>query len=349
MALEIEWFELYPDSRSSTIDRSNITKDFVFVVCGNFVENAEADDFGLLDDMQVQKAVYEKFAPLVYSYALSDTESYTLYLANCSIQQINWDHWKVTLQYDIPQDNGQSQGGGGGDTGPGQDEGPWSEEFTQVSFDTTPNTKTITHAKLIGYYGIAGAGSCPYGQPTGQLAPIGVTQDEIKGFEVPDRSFKFTVTQYRPPEKLRYAYVRKLTRMTSGINNDTFFGFPKGSVMFMGASGQGDLYKKVPVSYNFEVKPNFRFSKEGPSALCDPEQDDPTLMYDVVQDPEFPDAPTSENEDFFCPGPSFSGWSIVDYRYIEKVADSEEIVFNKPYQRYVFLHADFVDFSKFEL
>lgn len=341
MAIAVEWFELYPESRSSTIDRSNISKDFSFLVQGEFTDGATEDDFGTNDDVEVQKAVFAKFAPLFYMYYYSDTESYTLYFASCAITQLNWNQWKVTLSYDIPSDGGQSQGGGGGNIGPsfGENNGlGWSQEFTQVSFDTTPALRIELRAKVLELkYRIGDQNLIP--DMSGKIYPVGKSDDEIAGREVYEPAFKFTVIQYRPPSKIKYAYARKLSRLAGRINDKVFFGFPPKSVLFLGTTGQGDMYKNVPLSYSFEVRNNFILSTTI-EHLCDPNEEDPDEMYDIRRDLAFPDSE---------PGIIFSGWCTIEYRFKDIPSADNKKILPTACERWIFAPPEEVDFDTFDL
>jgi len=147
-----QWVEIYGESRAFTVDRKNISKDFVFVVYdgtyNDFSHGMSAQDFNgieyWLDDVPVQTAVMERvrgFIPLFFEFVVSQGLSYILYVSTVRVTQLNWGAWEVHMTFDIPEDNGKDQGGGDeGDNAEGDD---LSEEYTQISLNGETTEKKI--------------------------------------------------------------------------------------------------------------------------------------------------------------------------------------------------------------
>lgn len=366
---EVLYEEVFGDSRGFTINRQTITKDFTFRISSDwFVEWAESQNLPgtnldlLFDDKVMQKQLLPIFyglVPLTFMFYISETEFQLLYCASLTAKQINWTTWEIKVTYDIPDDNGSNQNGGaGGSTGPSDGENN-SVKFTQVSFNGSVTTEKIQKARVLECQRAKNRpGSEPLPYQNGGYGLIGYSEDGIEGAEVYVRSFKFQITQYMPPTKLTYSYVRRLSRLLTTMNSKNFFGFAPGSVMFMGYSGEGDLYQAVPVTLEFEVKPNFRFS-DTTEAIADPNDQVSivggrkvivtTNQFDTIYEPEFP--PTEVNSSNGAqPAGVHSGWSIVAYEYAPQiVSGTRGRVIRVPSHRSVLRHYKYADYKEFQL
>lgn len=367
---DIIFEEVLGDSRSFTINRQTITKDFVFRVTSDlFVDLAEkhllpGTSFEMLfDDKVFQQQVLPLFygmVPLTFMFYIDDDNFQLLYAASLSATQINFTTWELKLTYDIPDDNGAnsgSAGAGGGDTGP-SDREQNSTKFTQVSFNGSVSTEKIQKAIV---KECQKAKNRPAGEAVpytvGQTGLIGYSEDGIEGAEVYVRAFKFQITQYMPPSKLTYSYIRRLSRMITCVNQKKFFGFAPESVMFIGYSGEGDLYQAVPVTLEFEVKNNFAFDDTF-YKLSSPDDEvvwvgDTKVVltaqqYDRIFEPEFPT--TAAATGLGDGNGIHSGWSIVSYEYAPQIMTANNgRQIRKPSLRTIFTHYDPIDFDKFKL
>ncbi len=356
-------------SRGFTVSRKSVSKKFVFTITSEeFVANASSyplpgTDLDMLDDDSVLQRelipIFWSQAPLTYLFWLSDTSAVMLYAADMDVEQINFSTWKVSITYDIPDDNGSSAlGGGFGDQGPSNGEQN-SNNFTQLSFNGSTGTGQIQLAflKEIQQSNAFAAEPMPY--VVDRVHPIGVSEDEVAGAELYTRQFRFQITQYMPPSKLTYSYIRRLSRMITCVNRYAFFGFAPGSVMFIGYSGQGDLYEAVPVTLEFEVKTNFKFVTAAFNTPANPDDVfvpgpggtvsvDFSNQFDQIGDPEFPETTVSA-----IPGMAagvHSGWSIVSYMYLKQLsATSAAGVIRMPSHRLIYYHYKSQDFSFFLL
>jgi hypothetical protein len=365
---DIVYEEVFGESRGFTINRQTVTKDFVFRVSSDwFVDWAEShylpgtDLEMLYDDKVMQQQLLPIFygvVPMIFMFYISETEYQLLYCASLSAKQINWTTWEIKVTYDIPDDNGSNQGGGsGGATGPSDGEQN-STKFTQVSFNGSVTTEKIQKARVVECQRAKsrpGTEALPY--TNGSYGIIGYSEDGIEGAEVYVRSFKFQITQYMPPTMLTYSYIRRLSRLMTCLNNKPFFGFAPGSVMFMGYSGEGDLYQAVPVTLEFEVKPNFKFS-DTTEALANPNDEVQyvggkkvivtTNQFDTIYEPEFPS--TQEAAMVTSPAGVHPGWSIVSYEYAPQIlSNTRGRVIRVPSHRIILKHYKYADFIQFQL
>lgn len=133
--------------------------------------------------------------------------------------------------------------------------------------------------------------------------------------------------------------------MATTINSGTFFGFPAGSVLFLEASASGDLYSVVPVTFDFQMRPNFKFTQGGTDILVDAAEDDVSKMFDSYHDPFFGDS--TSTTDF--PGNAHSGWTTVDYRYMPDVDPTAKMTLQTPFLRLVHQQYLTSNFNKFNL
>lgn len=308
-----KWVEIYEDSRGFTIDRQNISKDFVFVVyeddgtesfADNVVGPAYFDGIEMfLDDDVIHYEVMRKirgYIPLYFEFVISNSKIFILFISTCRVTQLHWGAWEVRMTFDIPENNNQQ---------PKDDEQPdeLTNEFVQIAFNGSAEERKIqsalvtecTYSKdkyatwLAAPAGTRGpAPTIPYLPDTKCL--IGHSKDGIEGAQIFGRHFSFQIIQYMSPQKLKSAYVRKLTRMITCLNDRDFFGFAAGSIMFKGYQAQGDLFQNVPVTFEFDHRPNFLLASTTPTTLADPEdQRDSngrlvtTDQYDIIAEPSF--------------------------------------------------------------
>ena len=361
MTLVVTSVELFKESRETKITQDSISQTIAFVLCGNFFENATAGSgpYFYNDDELVRNYVYDNF-PWYREFRIVNGSYVLLFLLEITISQVSDNTWKIILVYDVPDaedavgNNDQMNNlieqyqlgpAGGENNGNG-----WSDQFTQLSFNTTCDSvhKTTSLMLLEGSKAswVNAAVSLPAGMVIGQPSVVGETEEEITGYDKFERDFKFQITQYFPPQKLKYRYVRSLYRLTATVNNSTFFGFPAGTTLFLGSQASGDLVQNVPVTFEFAVRNNFKFV-QGATVLSNPLIDDVNLMFDQLSDPGFP-ATTSN---LGLPGGAgvHSGWSHVDYRYIPVPDASSKSKLMRPAFRYIHKVQEYGDFKALQL
>jgi hypothetical protein len=347
--LDVTYVEINQESRSFQVSRDSISQDFVYAFCGNFVDEAsDSPDafFGLDDDHQVLKALYQ-YIPWFREFMLPDGLMYMLYINSVSGKQINDEVWEITLNYDVPKD-GQSTGGSGGgggidgpnELGPSAGEPDNSNEFTQLSFNSEAKSEHIVESRRL--LAISQNDNAPNDVPTlyevGKPMPIGLLSDgTLKGYDIYKRDFTFQITQYFPPTRLKYKYVRRIYRMTGTVNNSSFFGFATGSVLFLGATASGDLFANVAVTFSFAVAPNFSFIQAADSILADP-LISPIGNPDKIGDPDFPLDATE-----------YWGWDVVEYLFAEIPDSASGMVLQRPDYRLIHRVYESTDFDVFDL
>ena len=347
MALTFEFEEEYKTSRSISISETSFQQDFIFFLCGNFLDEAIDDPtYGPDDDIVALTAAYSIVPPqrIMPLYAGGNI---LLTLSSLNVEQIALDVWKIAVSY-AAQPVDQSPGGiGSGGVGPGVgDRGNWSQNFVQLSFNVGAQQQQRTESlALVNIAKNNGFGNQNAPHQLGQPAPIGATINGVEGTSVYVRSFGFSITAYFRPQQLTFAYVRRLYRMATTVNNASFFGFPAGTVLFLEASASGDLYSVVPVTFDFQMRPNFKFDQTAPTALIDPDNDDESTMYDLYNDPDFP-TPSGTTP---FPGNAFSGWNELDYRYVGDVDATAKMNLQRPVLRLVHKLYETSNFSKFGL
>lgn len=345
MPTTVKFEEDYNESRKMEFTDESVKQTIVGHIWGDFIDEAAINLIGLVDDDVVMLRYLYEYIPLFYIIPMYNGFETVLTLQGIQTHRVNETTWKFSLDYGIPNNGGKSGGGLGtdqiGDVGPdaGENGGAgWTENFTQVSCNITPVTRNRQHSLRV----LAcqrNTNTAPNGVPyeVGKPAPIGHTQEGVQGIDVYEGQFQFNVTAYFPPEKLKYAYVRKLKLLHTRINENVWFGFPPGSCMFLEANFSGDLHQVVPVTFGFEVRNNFKFSQTGPSKFADPAIDDHTLMYDTIYEPFFEDTEI------------MPGWSDVDYTYAPIADNTVKATFQQPLFRTIHFNYFYANFEEFEL
>lgn len=368
----LNYVEIYGDSRNFQVSKKSITKKFTFVVeSERFVDEASVGTLPgtnatmYFDDVLVQKELMQLFwsqVPMTYIFWTSDTTAVMLFAEDMNVTQLSFSKWKIELTYGIPEDNGSNTnlGVGGGDSGPSDGEQN-STRYTQVSFNGSVGTMSIQLAKLLEIQkNIALDPAEPVPYEVNKWHPIGVSEDEIAGAEVYKREFRFQITTYLPPNRITYSFVRRLSRLMTTINRYAFFGFPPGSVMFVGYSGESDLYEVVPITLEFEVRTNFAFLQQPNSIPANPndqfifipgggKQVDYSNHYDKIGDPEFPPSAIVNTGAVDLPNGVHSGWSIVSYIYNKKIVSAAAGMVRVPSHRLIYEYYQWQDFNYFLL
>lgn len=83
---------------------------------------------------------------------------------------------------------------------------------------------------------------------------IGKTKDRIEGVDVFTPKFDWSRTVQRPEVTL--AYKKTLSDMTGVVNNDVFYGFAAGEVLYLGASGTFTQNEGWSITHNFSRQKN---------------------------------------------------------------------------------------------
>jgi hypothetical protein len=127
-------------------------------------------------------------------------------------------------------------------------------EQIRWSFDTTGGTIKLTTSKHTDRYA-----------PSGRVAPdfkgaIGVKNTgkdaEPEGVEVVIPGLKLTATYKFPKNTIDLAYIKSLSAMTGHTNDDTWYTFDQGELLFLG--GTGELVEGLPteIQYHYLASAN---------------------------------------------------------------------------------------------
>lgn len=142
--------------------------------------------------------------------------------------------------------------------------GPWQNDNPNIpsgfEFDTTGQTQLITKPKRL----VKGYGPKASNQMKGVIGFDGKT---VKGCEVPTPSFNFSITRH--PSFITDYYLRMIARMTPCVNNDWFYGWAPGEVLFLGARGSVRGTEAWSVTWNFSASPNRSVELGNPITIPD--------------------------------------------------------------------------------
>lgn len=123
---------------------------------------------------------------------------------------------------------------------------PLGAEF---SFDTTGGTAHITQSLANVSKTKVGGGDAP-----DHKGAIGVSKDGIAGADIVAPKLEFQIT--RNYAYVTLAYIKTLAALTGTVNNDTWFNFSGGELLFQGASGQAGSDGKVRITFKFAAAEN---------------------------------------------------------------------------------------------
>lgn len=173
-----------------------------------------------------------------------------LQFKNVDIEPVGGLFWKATAQYDS-RVTSTADGVGGASPGetpavPGGTD-PLSPEF---AFDISSVTEKITQSKSTRSKTKRGGGVAPNNEQA-----IGVTIDgEVEGCDRQSPHMEWSVTRVFGFVTLNY--FQSLYALVGTVNNATFYGFPAGTLLFIGASLNVRDTEKVTMVYRFAARPN---------------------------------------------------------------------------------------------
>jgi hypothetical protein len=184
---------------------------------------------GTDDDLDALDAL-STAAPATYNGLVRQTRS---------IERISEDIWRGTVHY-------------------GRKE-PAETGSVTWEFDTTGGTQKITHSKqTVASYA-----------PPGKTAPdfqgaIGVTKDSVEGVDITVPVFSFSLQATLADSVVTPAYRLTLFTLTGKVNSAAFWGFARGEVLFLGASGTKRNKEAWEITYKFAASPNVTGLSIGP-------------------------------------------------------------------------------------
>lgn len=196
----------------------------------------------------------------VYDTVLAEAPDYYdgFIRSDIKLTCVGGPNWKVEVTY------GPAGAGGGdqpvGDTGPSGiggsapptpsapagDDAPLGAGW---SIDTAGQSQHITQS-LVTVESVKRGG----GVPPDYKRAIGVTRDGVQGTEifVP----KLEITRSIQRATVTMAYLKTLRRITGRVNNDTFYGFPEGTLLYLGVSGSFTVGEGWSLTHKFTYEPN---------------------------------------------------------------------------------------------
>jgi hypothetical protein len=191
-----------------------------------------------------------------------------------------------------------------------------------IQFDTDGGTQKITQSlQTLGSYAfpLTDVGGSPIGVSgtvTNYNGAIGVTKDGVEGVEVTVPTFKWTEKWWIPQSLCNAPYLKTLEAATGLTNLNAFRGFNQGEVLFLGASGGGNLGELWEVTFKF-------------SASTD--DDNLTVGSGAIQ----------------ITGVNKPGWAYMWIRYLDKVDPTSKFAVKVPQQANVEQVYDQTDFAAF--
>lgn len=158
--------------------------------------------------------------------------------------------WTASVSYK-PISTSQVDGQGG-ETTPDTPTVPGATDplGPEYSFDISTVTETVTQSKATISKTKRGGGVAADNKQA-----IGVTADgEVKGCERLSPHLEWSTT--RTLGFITLQYLSALYAIVGRTNDASFYGFPAGSVLLVGVSGQSKDTAKYGVTYKFAVRPN---------------------------------------------------------------------------------------------
>jgi hypothetical protein len=124
------------------------------------------------------------------------------------------------------------------------------EDYIEYSFSIGLQDVTITHAQATTPFTAAGRVAPDF------MRGVNISKDGIpQGVSVGQPTFSFELTKYWPIASITRAYQLQVRAIAGKWNDADYYGLPRGSVKFIGASGK-PASQKFPITYRFEVNPN---------------------------------------------------------------------------------------------
>lgn len=175
---------------------------------------------------------------------------FNLLFQNVDIEPIGGLFWRATAKYDSLVTSTQPGQGSTPESPPPPAPPPTQPLGPDYSFDISVVQEHITQSKkTVASYGRNGGFA-----PDNKRA-IGITLDgEVAGVDRMSPHFEWSTT--RTFGYVTLGYFNLLYKLVGKVNDDTFYGYPKGEVFFMGASLQAKNNENVTMSYKFACQPN---------------------------------------------------------------------------------------------
>jgi hypothetical protein len=226
--------EIFKKSRRVSITTRNISVTYVYWLCMQDVWDEDESEVTLDNDHEVALGLVEDEVPVFHVIKVEGTD-YTIIKSDVELNQVGDYEWEATVKYTLPE----LEGG--------------SSSYVELGFAMDGGSQTITKSILVRSSHSATSITDPIPDLKGA---IGYTKNGIQGTERLTRGLTFTITAYFAPVIWTSTYIKTLYNISKCYNDDVFFTFAAGEVLFINASGQGSYYKVVPVTFNFVASPN---------------------------------------------------------------------------------------------
>jgi hypothetical protein len=121
----------------------------------------------------------------------------------------------------------------------------------KISFDTTGGTAKFVQSYATKTFKMSGDQrdyDCG--------GAINIVDGNVQGIDVVVPSQKLTISCRQPLAVITDAYCRVLVDMTGTINDDTYFGYEAGELLFLGASGMQAKLSDPQIDYHFLASKN---------------------------------------------------------------------------------------------
>lgn len=134
---------------------------------------------------------------------------------------------------------------------------PKEEDFGQTNFDTTGGTQHISVSLEVTASGAVGGGAAPDIQDGGQGGAINSQPDgSVDGLDITVPQLSFQRTHIFAAGVVNDAWVKQLADMTGTTNDNTWYSFARGELLFLGASGHDRDDGTWEVVTGFAASPN---------------------------------------------------------------------------------------------
>ena len=218
------------------------------------------------DDRDEMRTLAEAAAPATYR---------GLNRLTIAFRELGYECWSASVAYGIPE-GVETVAQSGDETGnpldPGEppadpgdgssvDDGSGSEVTdpadhddtadlgSEWSFDTTGGTAHITTSIATRYARMAGDEEAP-----DLDGAIGATADSVAGVDIVAPKLEWSITWKF--EAMTSKYIRILRDLVGTMNSKPFYGYQRGEVLFLGATGQSRPEGGWAVTFRFQVQRN---------------------------------------------------------------------------------------------
>jgi len=235
----MSYVELFRESRGFSEDAGSIEQTMKYGIFDDEISTTGLDAtygsfFTPNDDVALVNYIAATF-PAFRKFRSIEGFDVVLFLAKYSVEEVQQGYWILTLSYSAEAQSSASS------------------SYVQFGFSTNGDTIHISKSNSV-ISAVARTGS-------GFTAPdnkgcIGLTKSSIEGADIKDRKLTFNITGYFSPDIWDTSFLNLFYTLTGKYNNATFYGFAAGEVLFLGAEGQGDAVRVIPIVFNFEAKAN---------------------------------------------------------------------------------------------